>query len=93
MGGRAWWAPIHGVSRSRTRLSDFTLTFHFHAKEKEMTSHSSVLAGEAQGRGSLVGCHLWGRTEADTTEATYEEIYNRTVKVILSENSTSQILC
>ena len=51
------------------------------------------LPGEAQGQGSLVGCHLWGRTEAGTTEATYVEIYNRTVKVILSENSTSKILC
>ena len=55
---------------SRTQLSDFTFTFHFHALEKEMATHSSVLAGESQGRGSLVGCRLWGRTESDTTEAT-----------------------
>ena len=55
---------------SRTRLSDFTFNFHFHALEKEMATHSSVLAGESQGRGSLVGCHLWGRTESDMTEAT-----------------------
>ena len=57
-------------SLSQTRLSDFTLTFHFHALEKEMAAHSSVLAGETQGQGSLVGCCLWGRTESDTTEAT-----------------------
>ena len=42
--GGAWWAAVHGFARSRTRLSDFTLTFHFHALEKEMATHSSVLA-------------------------------------------------
>ena len=66
----AWWAAVHGVEKSGTRLSDFTFTFPFHALEKEMATHSSVLAGESQGRGSLVGCRLWGRTESDTTEAT-----------------------
>ena len=40
----AWWAAVHGVARSRTRLSDFTFTFHFHALEKEMTTHPSILA-------------------------------------------------
>ena len=44
MGGGAWWAAVHGVARSRTRLSNFILTFHFHALEKEMATHSSVLA-------------------------------------------------
>ena len=44
MDGGAWWAAAHGVARSRTRLSDFTFTFHFHALEKEMATHSSVLA-------------------------------------------------
>ena len=70
MGGGAWWAAVHGVAKNRTRLSDFTFTFHFHALEKEMATHSSVLAGESQGRGSLVGCCLWGRTESDMTKAT-----------------------
>ena len=56
--------------RSRTRLSYFTLTFHFHALEEEMATHSSVLAWRIPGTGSLVGCRLWGRTESDTTEAT-----------------------
>ena len=42
--GGAWWAAVHGVARSRTRLSNFTFTFHFHALEKEMATHSSVLA-------------------------------------------------
>ena len=45
----AWWAAVHGVARSRTRLSDFTLTFHFHAMEKEMATHSSVLAWRIPG--------------------------------------------
>ena len=63
-------AAVHGVARSRTRLSDFTFTFHFHALEKEMATHSSILPGESQGRGSLVGCRSWGRTESDTTEVT-----------------------
>ena len=40
----AWWAAVHGVAKSRTRLSNFTFTFHFHALEKEMATHSSVLA-------------------------------------------------
>ena len=66
----AWWAAVHGVTTSRTRLSDFTFTFHFHALEKEMATHSVFLPGESQGRGSLVGFRLWGRTESDTTEAT-----------------------
>ena len=66
----AWKAAVHGVTEGRTRLSDFTFTFHFHALKKEMATHSSVLPGESQGRGSLVGCRLWGRTGWDTTEAT-----------------------
>ena len=44
MDGGAWWATVHGVAKSRTRLSDFTFTFHVHALEKEMATHSSVLA-------------------------------------------------
>ena len=63
-------AVVHGVAKSRIRLSDFTFTFHFHALEKEMAIHSSVLAWRIPGTGSLVGCRLWGRTELDTTEVT-----------------------
>ena len=44
MDGGAWWAAVHGVAKSWTRLSDFTFTFHFHPLEKEMATHSSVLA-------------------------------------------------
>ena len=70
MGGGAWGAAVHGVAEGQTRLSDSTFTFHFHALEKEMATHSSVLAWRIQGWGSLVGCRLWGRTESDTTEVT-----------------------
>ena len=70
MDGGAWKASVHGVAEGRTRLSDFTFTFHFHALEKEMATHSSVLACRIPGMGSLVGCHLWGHTESDMTEVT-----------------------
>ena len=59
MDGRAWWAAVHGVVKSWTRLSDFTFTFHFHALEKEMATHSNVLVwriprmGEAGGLPSM----------------------------------------
>ena len=51
MGGGAWWAAVHGLAKSRTRLSDFTFTFHFHELEKEMAAHSSVLAWRIPGTG------------------------------------------
>ena len=70
MDGGAWTAAVHGVAEGRTRLSDFTFTFHFLALEKEMATHSSVLAWRIPGTGSLVGGCLWGRTESDTTEVT-----------------------
>ena len=67
MDGGAWKAAVHGVAEDRTRLSDFTFTFHFHALEKNTPV---FLPGESQGRGTLVGCRLWGCTESDTTEVT-----------------------
>ena len=70
MDGGAWKAAVHGVDEGQMRLSDFTFTFHFHALEKEMATHSSVLAWRIPGQGSLVGCRPWGRTESDTTEVT-----------------------
>ena len=65
MDGRAWWAVVHGVARSQTRLSEFTFPFHFHALEKEMATHSSVLAWripETGGPGELpsMGSHRVG---------------------------------
>ena len=55
MDGGAWWATVHGVAKSQTRLRDFTFTFHFHALEKEMASHSSVLAWRIPGTGEPGG--------------------------------------
>ena len=66
-------APVHGVAKSRTRLSDFTFTFHFHALEKAMATHSSVLAWKIPGTLEPDGLPSWGRTESDTTEATWQQ--------------------
>ena len=55
MDGGAWKPAVHGVTKSRTRLSDFTFAFHFHALEKEMATHSSVLAWRVKGTGELGG--------------------------------------
>jgi len=74
MDGRAWWAAVHGVTKSRTWLNDFTFTFHFHALEKEMATHSSVLAwripetGEPGGLPSL-GSHRVGHDWSDFAAA------------------------
>ena len=60
MDGGAWWAAVHGVSKSRTQLSDFTFTFHFHALEKEMATHFSVLAWRIPGTGEPGGLPSMG---------------------------------
>ena len=60
MGEGAWWAAIRGVAKSRTRLSDFTFTFHFHALEKEMATHSSILAWRIPGTAELDGLPSMG---------------------------------
>ena len=58
--GGPWWATVHGVAKSRTRLSDFNFTFHFHALEKEMATHSSVLAWRIPGTGEPGGLPSMG---------------------------------
>ena len=68
MDGGAWWAAVHGVAKSQTRLSGFTFTFMHWRRKWQPTP--VFLPGESQGQGSLVGCRLWGRTESDTSEAT-----------------------
>ena len=60
MDGGAWWAAVHGVAKSRTRLGNFTFTFHFHALEKEMATHSSVLAWRIPGMGEPGGLPSMG---------------------------------
>ena len=60
MDGGAWWAAVHGVAKIQIRLSDFTFTFHFHALEKEMESHSTVLAWRIPGTGEPGGLPSMG---------------------------------
>ena len=60
MDGGAWWAGVHGVAKSWTRLSDFTFTFHFHALEKEMATHPSVLAWRIPGTGEPWWAAVYG---------------------------------
>ena len=67
MDGGAWWAAVHGIAKSQTQLNDFTFTFHFHALEKEMATHSSVLAWRIPGTAEPGGLPSMG---SDTTEAT-----------------------
>ena len=66
MDGGAWWAPVRGVTKSWTRLSDFTCTFHFHALEKEMATHSSILAWRIPGTGEPGGLPSMGVTQSRT---------------------------
>ena len=74
MDAGAWWAAVHGVAKSRTRLSDFPFTFHFHALEKEMATHSSVLAWRLPGMGEpggllSMGSHRVGHDLSDLAAA------------------------
>ena len=74
MDGGAWWAAVHGAVKSRTRPSDFPFTFHFHALEKEMAPHSSVLAWGIPGTGepgglSSMGSHRVGHDRRDLAAA------------------------
>ena len=73
MDGGAWQAAVHGVTKSWTRLSEFLSLFTFMHWRRKWQCTPVFLPGESQGRGSLVGCHLWGRTESDTTEATQQQ--------------------
>ena len=80
MDGGAWWAAVHGVAKSWTRLSDFTFTFHFHALEKEMATHSSVLAWRIPGTGEpgglpSLGLHRVRHDWSDLAAAAAEAIY------------------
>ena len=76
MEGGAWWAAVHGVAKSRTRLSNFTF---MHWRKWQPTP--VFLPGEPQGRRSLVRCHLWGHTESDTTEVTQQQQQQRLLRL------------
>ena len=78
MDGGAWWAVVHGVAKRQTRLSNFTFTFHFHALEKEMATHSSVLAWRIPGIGKpgglpSMGSHRVGHDWSDLAVAAARE--------------------
>ena len=80
MGGGAWKAAVHGVAEGQTQLSDFTFTFHFHALEKEMATHSSVLAWRIPGTGEpgglpSPGSHRVG-TESHRLVQQQQQVYN-----------------
>ena len=66
MDGEAWWAAVHGVAKSWTRLSNFTFTFHFHALEKAMATHSSVLAWRIPGMGGAWWAAVYGVAQSQT---------------------------
>ena len=66
MDGGAWWATVHGVAKSRTQLSNFIFTFHFHALEKEMATHSNILAWRIPGTEEPSGAAVYGVAQSRT---------------------------
>ena len=66
MDGGAWWAAVHGIAKSQTQLNDFTFTFHFHALEKEMATHSSVLTWRIPGMGGGWWAAIYGVAKSQT---------------------------
>ena len=97
MGGGAWWAAVHGVAKSWIRLSDFT--FHFHASEKEMATHSSVLAWRIPETGELggllsMGLHRVRHNLRDlAAAAAYVLMYVRVYVSVCSVSKSCSILC
>ena len=98
--GGAWKAAVHGVAEGQTRLSDFTFTFHFHALEKEMATHPSVLAWRIQGKGEPGGLlsiwlhrvwHDWSDLAA--AEGKTRSIVNGLVKEEKNDNERSFLRC
>ena len=89
MDGGAWWATVHGVAKSQTRLSDFTFTFHFHALEKEMATYSSVLAWRIPGTGEPDGLPSMGVAQSRTrlkrlgSSTSSSSLITNEVKVVL----------
>ena len=85
MDGGAWWAAVHGVTKSQTRLSDFPFTFHFHALEKNMATHSSVLAWRIPGMGESGGLPSMGlhRVGHDWSDLAATVSYCRSAQCLL----------
>ena len=98
MDGGAWWAAVHGVIKIWTRLSDSTFTFHFHALEKEMATHSSVLAWRIPGTGESSGLpsmesHRVGHYWNDLAAAAAEPSAAERIKPQVSYFSHSSVPC
>ena len=98
MDGGAWQAAVHGVARIRTQLSDFTFTFHFHALEKEMATHSSVLAWRIPGTGEpgglpSVGSHRIGHDWSDLAATWVLGAGNNEVQFQASDVLTCENCC
>ena len=96
MDGGAWWATVRGVAQSRTQLSNFTFTFHFHALEKEMATHSSVLAWRIPGTGEpsglpSMGSHRVGHDWSDLAAAAAAEAF-RMLNYLIQQYNTSPLL-
>ena len=90
MDGGAWWTAVHGVAKSRTRLSDFTFTFMHWRRKRQPTP--VFLPGESQGSGSLVGGRLWCRTESDMTEATQQQQQQQQVMLVAPGWGSSSVI-
>ena len=92
MDGGAWWATVHGVAKSRTWLGDFTFTFHFHALEKEMATHSSILAWRIPGTeepGGLpsMGSHRVGHDWSDLSSSKNISVQANELEHVKNEES------
>ena len=92
MDGWAWWAAVHGVATSRTRLSDFTFTFHIPTLEKEMATHSSVLARRIPGTGetgvlSSMGSHRVGHDWSDLAVAKTTDVEHLLIYLLVFHTS------
>ena len=96
MDGGAWKAAVHGVAKSRTRLSNFPFTFHFHALEEEMTTHSSVLAWRIPGTvepGGLPSMGAQGRTQLKRLSSRVEGYFKISFSTSLCVCVGEEIAC
>ena len=92
MDGGAWWAAVHGVARSRTQLSDFTFTSHFHALEKEMATHSSVLAWRISGTGEAWWAAVSGVAQTRTRLKRLSSIVCHHKSLLFGESVREEVL-